>query len=253
MSDDIKIEYSINKEELRCTICMIYLSEKIFRCINGPHYVCEDCNTTLTSCPTCRHENKPFRAIDLEQSLVRFKTKCKYCPKNIFTWDKEHEEECPFAPVNCEFCKRVITGDINDIINHYSHFCDKEFFVLKVQTLKDTYKVNFSQKSSLVIVNGGIYCLFSFFERDHYKFRAFSKNDKYLGKPCKIIVNSPMFGNGLFNIFITNLSDSKKDLMIPIQHGSSFLLQGPNFKPPEKEHVLNRQMISEMLRLFDRI
>ena len=54
MSNEINI--TINKDDLTCIVCLDELTCEIYRCFNGPHFMCGKCSRKYYSCLLCKCE-----------------------------------------------------------------------------------------------------------------------------------------------------------------------------------------------------
>ena len=106
-SDEIKVTITYKKEDMKCCICFNYLSKRIYRCTNGPHYVCGTCNESCKSCPVCK-SGLLARSNEIEESLKKYLVNCANdgCPDKIFDWDNERvwQERYRHYKLNGQIC-----------------------------------------------------------------------------------------------------------------------------------------------------
>ena len=106
---------------LECPVCYEIpqsVSPKMRQCPEG-HTFCDSCDKFLVKCPMCNQRlscKSRIKVAMLETTLVQLLHKCKHakCQEYVMYQDiNQHESNCRFAPVDCEFCKTsVIRQDV---------------------------------------------------------------------------------------------------------------------------------------------
>ena len=119
------------QEALTCPVCLdVPESPPIHQCELG-HIHCKTCHPNLQNCPVCRSRKIGSRALFAEQTMAIFFTKCKYpnCPVLKLENIQEHEIQCEFAPVQCDFCHKLmdrVTLFVHECFVE-CHLCSEEF------------------------------------------------------------------------------------------------------------------------------
>lgn len=234
MSNTIKIE--INKEELICSICLGDLSGSIYRCVKGPHYACETCNSKLTNCPICRDSNKYVRDISLEQSLKPHIISCsRNCGIKHYNWTN-HESECVKIPFQCKYCKRSIEQNCNQILNHYKNFCDIKFEIVPLNLNKNKFKYNADSKPTILIINKKLMIL-TMLKNDDYLFSAISDSNDFLNKNIQINIS---YINA--NLKIKMGKQINENIKLNKSLGNNFLFEIPENKDLTNKNILNKNL-----------
>lgn len=190
---DIKIETTISKEKIVCSVCLNCISGHIYRCTQSLHLNCESCALKLTNCPMCRCGNKPVRDQILEKALKPYKTKrCLHpnCKQKILEWDQDHAQICKHLPTKCRVCKREISSDFTTMITHYEEYCDHKFVILDTNTKRNKFKISLDGKHILLIIDNasmGIMFIPNLAKKT-WTVSAFSSLDEYIGE--KFYINT---------------------------------------------------------------
>ena len=207
-SDEINITITYKKDDMRCSICLNYLSKKIYRCTNGPHYVCSICNESCDKCPVCK-SGILVRSIEIEDSLKKFLIKCPNdgCPDNIFQWDNEHSEICIYSPIKCNFCNNLIKcSPYQKFFTHFTEYCSRIFTMTTINIKKSKFKFIMGiNKSNIiqVISSNGIYIIMIFPDNKSncYKICIFSNDENQISKKIKCnITNNNNNNSSLLSI-----------------------------------------------------
>lgn len=237
-SEEIKVTVVLKKEDLKCCICLSFLNKQIYKCVNGPHYVCGTCNQPLTSCPTCRHKDKLVRALDVESFVKPHLKPCvnaeSGCKETIFEWDTEHKDQCSFHPLKCTICNRTVSSSTKSLISHYKEFCDTTFSILNKMTLdKPRFKMTFDHKPSLININGR-YIIFIIpdAKRECYIINVVSENEIFVNQKIKCTVDDESVTNGAnytikIPIKIIKNLNINKGTPVPYVTGNSLLFEDP--------------------------
>ena len=94
-------------EELKCPVCVEYMTPPIPMCQNG-HCICNTCRQKMNRCPICREQFSESRCRTLENIIEKMQFRCQYYTegcKFISTvhFIKSHEAGCPDRPFKCPF------------------------------------------------------------------------------------------------------------------------------------------------------
>ena len=235
-SEEIKVTVVLKKEDLKCSICLSFLNKQIFKCVNGPHYVCGTCNiNTLTSCPSCRHKDKLVRALDIESTVKPHLIKCPNsdsgCKEMIFSWDKEHTEQCTYHPLKCNICNRTISSSSKSLMNHYKEFCDIQFNIINKTTLdKPRVKITFDGKPILININNRyVIFIMSDTKRECYTINVVTDNENFYNQKLKCSVDSKDGSNYVIKIPIKHMKhlNTNKGTIVPFVTNNSLLFEDP--------------------------
>ena len=179
LDDFITISSKFKKEELVCSICEDYLNKQIYRCIEGPHYVCGECHKKIKNCPICR-EYLVVRFNYLEEELKSHLTNCRNfdtgCTEKIYPWDLNHLDDCKFAPLICPFCETKVEHKLFPFFVHLID-CKGNFIVRKSLDLK----LGLDDKNTLLFDEEN-YIIFFVTKNENVEIFAFScdTNIKYI-------------------------------------------------------------------------
>lgn len=231
------INIKIDKDTLICTVCYSDLCSVIFTCVNGPHYVCNNCNKNLKECPSCRNKDKLIRNIELEKNLKSYVVSCpKNCGEKYFDWNaKIHSEECESNPIKCRFCKRMVSSKCKDMINHFENFCDIKFDFLPICIKGNKIKCTTVQTPTIVIINQK-FIIISIYKNDEYLLNVISDDSEFIGKKIKMnIINDKISSN--CDLIINSGKNINKNIMnINKCLGNVFLFELPENKVKENKN-----------------
>ena len=110
---EIQVQYKLDEDQMKCPICYNTITTPLLQCLNAPHFVCLTCvkkSRRKAICPLCRtarlYHNKFLEKTVKDQMIA-----CPNvgCPRILFTWDVEHVEECPYKPMDCQFCDEKVS------------------------------------------------------------------------------------------------------------------------------------------------
>jgi hypothetical protein len=114
-------------EELKCPVCVEYMTPPIPMCQNG-HNICNTCRQRVDECPICRDQFLESRCWLLENIIQIMKYRCQYYTEGceyVYTahFIESHEDNCSHRPFNCPFSVMVTKnfcwrGHINDMWAH---------------------------------------------------------------------------------------------------------------------------------------
>ena len=94
-------------DELKCALCVEYMTPPIPICQNG-HNICNTCREKVNQCPFCREQFLQSRCRLLENIIEKIQFRCQYNTEGcefISTahFINSHEASCPDRPFNCPF------------------------------------------------------------------------------------------------------------------------------------------------------
>ena len=92
-------------EELKCPVCVEYMTPPIPMCQNG-HNICNTCRQKVNQCAICKEEFLKSRCWLLENIIRKIKIRCQYYKEgcqfvSTCQFINSHEADCPDRPFNC--------------------------------------------------------------------------------------------------------------------------------------------------------
>lgn len=254
-NEEIKVTVVLKKEDLKCAICLSFLNKQIYKCVNGPHYVCGTCNPSISSCPTCRHKDKLIRALDIESVIKPHMNKCPNsdsgCKEMIFSWDKEHIEQCTYHPIKCNICNRTVSSSCKSLVSHYKEFCDTPFNIINKTTLdKPRIKITFDGNKPLLININTRYLIFivSDTKRECYLISVVTDNESFYNQKLKCCADNEDGSNYQIKIPIKqskNLNINKGSAL-PIVSNNCLIFEDPLLGAENAHNIKNTQTTNHM-------
>lgn len=121
--EPILVQIKIDKELLKCQICLGYVDFPILQCSFGPHYICHQCGTKIRKCQICRSGRFVYNRL-LGGELLQHAKACTVpgCGRLCLPWTKDHHElECRHRPQPCFLCGQLVS--LSEIESHFSTGC----------------------------------------------------------------------------------------------------------------------------------
>jgi len=126
-------------EELKCPVCLEYMTPPIPMCQNG-HNICNSCRQKVNQCLTCRQQFSQSRCLLLKNIIQKMKFRCQYSPEgcefiSTFQFIKSHEASYPHRPFNCPFS--VVVAKNCCWKGHISRMGDHIWYMHGILTLSE--------------------------------------------------------------------------------------------------------------------
>jgi len=126
-------------EELKCPVCLEYMTPPIPMCQNG-HNICNSCRQKVNQCLTCRQQFSQSRCLLLKNIIQKMKFRCQYSPEgcefiSTFQFIKSHEASYPHRPFNCPFS--VVVAKNCCWKGHISRMGDHIWYMHEILTLSE--------------------------------------------------------------------------------------------------------------------
>lgn len=111
------------KDMLKCANCHRFLFPPILQCLNG-HMECRICFDVKPQCGKCHQKIVEVPAKFAEFITEQFNVQCSYAEKGCtesvaYKNRRDHEEICPYKPVQCPEFDCTETRPMNEIFKHF--------------------------------------------------------------------------------------------------------------------------------------
>jgi hypothetical protein len=127
-----QMESPIEPDDYRCPCCTNYMYIN-FAC-NNNHSICQHCYMKINKCPICRDTSLVKIPRDKEIPTKECKNKEKGCKLQVYYFDDEHDIECLFNPLHCNFCNADLNDSTMEMIRtHYASNCVNMFRHIKCE------------------------------------------------------------------------------------------------------------------------
>jgi len=200
-----QIEPIIEPDNHRCPCCTNYMYIN-FSC-NNKHLICQNCYMKVHKCPICRDTSIVKIPKNTSIPTKECKNKEKGCELQVYCFDDEHESECLFNPLHCNFCNVDVNDSNVDMIrNHYSFNCVNTFRNIKCEhnkigeekTGREYHLKSIEAVPSLINIDEQYFILMiPKLSQNKINFYIFSINEKYKLSDHKIRIFSHQDNNSL--------------------------------------------------------
>ena len=133
----LKLEYTVNEDELTCCICYDVITIPIYECTSARHLLCSSCKSKIEQCPICKI-SEPKRNIWLEELLKTHMVPCpSKCSKLLLpNGVDEHSKICQNKKVKCPLCDKKVTN--KSFPKHIMQSCSATYIAASINDEDDT-------------------------------------------------------------------------------------------------------------------